>query len=104
MGQGHGARGTPGARSGGRRWSLAKGVPRNGKQGKHGGNKATSQWTVLGKGEQTHLLLGPTNGLQVADQSLLALLQRLLQVLEGCADLGQGLGFALLQLLADAPH
>lgn len=75
-----------------------------GKQEKHSGDKAIPQWTVVGKGEQTHLLLGPTNGLQVADQSLLALLQRLLQVLEGRADLGQGLGFALLQLLADAAH
>lgn len=55
------------------------------------------------RGGLTHLLLGPTDGLQVADQSLLALLQRLLQVLEGCADLRQGLGLALLQLLADAP-
>lgn len=43
-----------------------------------------------------HLLLGPTNGFQVADQSLLPLLQHLLQVLEGCADLGQGLCLALL--------
>lgn len=57
-----------------------------------------------GKGEQMHLLLRPTNGLQVIDQRLLALLQCLLQVLEGCADLGQGLCLALLQLLADAPH
>lgn len=62
-----------------------------------GSNKA-------GKGAQMHLLLRPTDGLQVIDQRLLALLQRLLQVLEGSADLRQGLCLALLQLLADAPH
>lgn len=83
---------------------LGKGLPRCGKQRKRGGNKAMSQWVVVEKSEQTHLLLGPTNGFQVADQSLLALLQCLLQVLKGCADLSQGLCFALLQLLADAPH
>lgn len=48
------------------------------------------------EGEQTHLLLGSTNGLQVTDQSLLALLQGLFQVLKGCTDLGQGLCLALL--------
>lgn len=58
---------------------------------------------MVGKDDPTHLLLGPTNALQVADQSLLALLQGLLQVLKGCTYLGQGLCLALLQLLADAP-
>lgn len=81
----HRYRGTYGARSGGRKYSMGEGVPR---YGKHGGSKAISQRMVVGKGEQTHLLLGPTDGLQVANQSLLALLQCLLQVLEGCADLG----------------
>lgn len=68
------------------------------------GSKTISSQTTVSRGDPTHLLLGPTNALQVADQSLLALLQSLLQVLKGCTYLGQGLCLALLQLLADAPN
>lgn len=68
------------------------------------GGKTISSQTVVDRGDPTHLLLGPTNVLQVADQSLLALLQSLLQVLEGCTYLSQGLCLAFLQLLADAPN
>lgn len=69
-----------------------------------GDSKTTLSQTTVRQGDPTHLLLGPTNALQVADQSLLALLQSLLQVLKGCTYLGQGLCLALLQLLADAPN
>lgn len=87
---------------------MSRGKRKTGKKRKpyedNGGSKTISSQTMVSKGDPTHLLLGPTNALQVADQSLLALLQSLLQVLKGCTYLGQGLCLALLQLLTDAPN